>query len=626
MNKLNKLFAGFAAVAMLAACSNDEPVAPGDNIIPAGEKAYLTVNIQSAGDIYGAGYSRSTTDGGYVYGDEKEHEVANAHFFFFDANGIYVGRTNPNNPTWNGNNGENIEWIGKNVIVLEDLQGNEYPTYMLTVLNLPTFTDENGNTYTPAAGDSYEKVTAALTQFGERGNFVMSTSSYYQGATATDVNHENKFPMLTKLDKSNFSLEPRDANEATPVEVYVERLAGKVTVTTESTLKPTEKGLYEIDATVFGEGNDGNVEGNTKLYVRLEGWTLNALAKNSYISKQLLAGWETTAPFAGWDKPEYFRSFWAKSWVYDQAKFEEGNNLDYFNYIDYNEATKTAYTGEANYNYCNENTNVAANVLKNKLVVPAYTTHVTLAATVCDVDGNGLDLVEYNKVLFTKADYIKYVLSVLQSAGKLDYYVKTIEKVEVQATDELGNPKFNDDGTPVMVEVDKEVYNELPATAYDWDAANNGTGSIYIAAKADAAEALWVKNEAGEYVEVDVAGKTDIEVMNEGLLAYQKDTTKMAKAIAFNGGRMVYNVPIEHFANNGLTAEDEGYYGVVRNHWYKLSIGKIVRVGHGIFNPGTDEVPGEAIIPDEPEDPRYYVSANINILSWKVINQGGIEL
>lgn len=50
MNKLNKLFAGFAAVAMLAACSNDEPVAPGDNTIPAGEKAYLTVNIQSAGD------------------------------------------------------------------------------------------------------------------------------------------------------------------------------------------------------------------------------------------------------------------------------------------------------------------------------------------------------------------------------------------------------------------------------------------------------------------------------------------------------------------------------------------------------------------------------------------------
>ncbi len=47
MNKLNKLFAGFAAVAMLAACSNDEPVAPGDNIIPAGEKAYLTVNIRA---------------------------------------------------------------------------------------------------------------------------------------------------------------------------------------------------------------------------------------------------------------------------------------------------------------------------------------------------------------------------------------------------------------------------------------------------------------------------------------------------------------------------------------------------------------------------------------------------
>ncbi len=613
MNKLNKLFAGFAAVAMLAACSNDEPVAPGDNTIPAGEKAYLTVNIPSAGD------SRSTVVGGYEYGDGMEHNVKNAHFFFFDANGIYVGRTNPNNPSWGGNNGENIEWMGKNVIVLEDLQGNEYPTYMLTVLNLPEFTDKDGNVYTPAAGDSYTTVTAALTQFGARGNFVMSTSSYY--GDGSDKNHDKAFPMLTKLDKSNFSLEPIPETPVNPVEVYVERLAGKVTVTLEDTLTPVgTSDLYEIDATVFGKPNSGNTEGNTKLYVRLEGWTLNALAKNSYISKQF-GDWATKAPFANWDKPEYYRSFWAKSWVYGQADQASNNNLEYFDYIDYNTATKTAYTGKKNYNYCNENTNEALNVVKKVgdkyLVVPAYTTHVTLAATVCDKNGKALDLVEYNKVLFTKANYVEYALSVLQEA-KLLYYTKEVTTTE--GTNEAGE-------TVITTKVD---YKELPLEAFDWFAANNGTGSIYIAAKADAAEALYVKNEAGEYVEVDVAGKTDIEVMNEGLLEYQ--TKEMAKAIAFNGGRMVYNVPIEHFAGNvkagenKIGIEDEGYYGVVRNHWYTLSIGKIVRVGHGIFNPGSDNEKGEEIIPDEPEDPQYYVAANINILSWKVINQGGIEL
>lgn len=61
MNKLNKLFAGFAAVAMLAACSNDEPT-PGEK--PSGDIAYLAVTI-SAPETG----SRATTDGDYVESD-----------------------------------------------------------------------------------------------------------------------------------------------------------------------------------------------------------------------------------------------------------------------------------------------------------------------------------------------------------------------------------------------------------------------------------------------------------------------------------------------------------------------------------------------------------------------------
>lgn len=85
MNKLNKLFAGFAAVAMLAACSNDEPT-PGEK--PSGDIAYLAVTI-SAPETG----SRATTDGDYVESDavEKEHKVTDVQFFFFDARGGYTG-------------------------------------------------------------------------------------------------------------------------------------------------------------------------------------------------------------------------------------------------------------------------------------------------------------------------------------------------------------------------------------------------------------------------------------------------------------------------------------------------------------------------------------------------------
>ena len=144
--------------------------------------------------------------------------------------------------------------------------------------------------------------------------------------------------------------------------------------------------------------------------------------------------------------------------------------------------------------------------------------------------------------------------------------------------------------------------------AFDWFAANNGTGSIYIAAKADAAEALYVKNEAGEYVEVDVAGKTDIEVMNEGLLEYQtKKWLRLLPSMVAAWYTMCLSstsLAMLKAGENKIGIEDEGYYGVVRNHWYTLSIGKIVRVGHGIFNPGSDNEKGEEIIPDEPEDPQ----------------------
>ena len=82
MNKLNKLFAGFAAVAMLAACSNDEPTpAPNPGEKPSGDIAYLAVTI-SAPETG----SRATTDGDYVESDavEKEHKVTDVQFFFFE--------------------------------------------------------------------------------------------------------------------------------------------------------------------------------------------------------------------------------------------------------------------------------------------------------------------------------------------------------------------------------------------------------------------------------------------------------------------------------------------------------------------------------------------------------------
>ena len=95
-----------------------------------------------------------------------------------------------------------------------------------------------------------------------------------------------------------------------------------------------------------------------------------------------------------------------------------------------------------------------------------------------------------------------------------------------------------------------------------------------------------------------------------------------AGAIAYNGGLMYYNIPIEHLNNGAIAANGtipEAKYGVVRNHHYVVTIDKLEKIGKGIF----DE--DERIVPGDPDGDTYYVGAKINILSWKIVSQN-VEL
>ena len=93
------------------------------------------------------------------------------------------------------------------------------------------------------------------------------------------------------------------------------------------------------------------------------------------------------------------------------------------------------------------------------------------------------------------------------------------------------------------------------------------------------------------------------------------------KADYYTDGKMYYCIPVEHLRggkyalNDDLTISlNEADYGVVRNHHYVISINKIENLGTAVYNPD------EEIIPNM-ETPTYYVGAQVNILSWKVVNQ-----
>ena len=88
------------------------------------------------------------------------------------------------------------------------------------------------------------------------------------------------------------------------------------------------------------------------------------------------------------------------------------------------------------------------------------------------------------------------------------------------------------------------------------------------------------------------------------------ELAKVQPALVYNDGMTYYWLDIKHLGQKDSTTE----YGIVRNHVYKVNITDIKGYGTPVYDKN------EAfIVPDKPEDIVTYVSAQINILSWRVV-------
>ena len=78
-------------------------------------------------------------------------------------------------------------------------------------------------------------------------------------------------------------------------------------------------------------------------------------------------------------------------------------------------------------------------------------------------------------------------------------------------------------------------------------------------------------------------------------------------------GKAYFFTHVEHFGPDaGVNA-----YGIVRNHYYEITINSIA----GLGTPVSDESEPEVITPEKPTDLDYNLAAKINILMWKVVRQ-----
>ncbi len=120
---------------------------------------------------------------------------------------------------------------------------------------------------------------------------------------------------------------------------------------------------------------------------------------------------------------------------------------------------------------------------------------------------------------------------------------------------------------------------------------------VYFQLSDAGAAKTWYKYEDGNYSTVTV------DALNAALAVVQP-------ALVYKNGMTYYWTDIKHLGNSGSTAE----FGIVRNHVYKVNITDITGYGTPVYD-GTSDF----ITLEKPEDLVTYVSAQINILSWRVV-------
>ena len=227
-------------------------------------------------------------------------------------------------------------------------------------------------------------------------------------------------------------------------------------------------------------------------------------------------------------------------------------------------AWNTDNTGINGFVYCGENTRTWTKDADVR-------TKVIVKAQLVDVNGNPFEVVNWYGKDYIGEDDLKTVVA---NTLKNTYYSSTVPSTYIGLT-------------PADIKCVGRLGTD--AKAYE----------VYFQLSEDAEKKAWYKKNAkGGYDSIYVPA------LNDALAAVQP-------ALVYKNGMTYYWTEIKHLGAAGKTAE----YGIVRNHVYKVNITDITGYGTPVYNGTTD-----FITPDKPEDIVTYVSAQINILSWRVVD------
>ena len=566
------------ACTALVGCTNDDDI---DNVVPENNEKNLyaiKINLNFPKKLD----QSSRALAGFADGTPAEHNVKNCIVRFYDATKKYLGSTTMTEEDFEdvGTTTDNITKAGE-----VTFRSVSKPAYVVAIVNDRTATESLGNIEQNTIDDLknmvvYDEANAlgsstnsliyplSSTANVENSNFLMTNSTYKEG---NEIVQEVRLPEKSVVEITA-SMEDEDAfaQITNPAVIYVERVVAKVNLNMNLVAANNKEvtvegktGVYQLKYTTTGEE-----EGDWAPYaIHVLGWGLNATNKSFYPLKRIQSNWVASWYGTG-------RSFWANDKNHGTPGTYLTTNLletPGFNYVstnyDLNYRKLDQINGAINTpEYCYENT-VGANPTDNSV------THAVIKVRYMEQNANGAwDYVpenEYvyriNQVIWNETNFKKHIASYL-----IDKYIYKV-----------GDTQLDQDGLAEMLE-------------FSVDAVTAEVNTITM----DETVSVFEKN-----------GTTEVNVTN------WKPVANPGTIVAYKDGFCYYTIPIKHFE---VVKNAEGHYGVVRNHWYELTVTSIA----GFGEPGT----GNPIIPEEEQLKDWAVKCNINILAWSKVTQDNIEV
>ena len=563
--KIFKLFPLACAALMMSACSSDDANNGGSTGV--NDPRYLSVNIVNVG----ATPSRASED--YVNGTDDENKISKVRYYFFNGDGTpYLikapgadGVTGSGTVNWleatpgyddtTSDTPSHVEKITNTVLVINGVQ-SAAPSAIVAVINPetvdPAVLENNGSMRLSQLRENAVGSTFYKTDAGKVSDFVMSNSVFVNAGSDVCASLVAGH-VATSADKA----------KANPVDLYVERVAAKVTADVDP--NAFEKGDgSKWDATQYGTKTAVGKIGDYNVYAVIDGWGLADENGKAEVEKQVETTWaDGTLGITPWTTYDYRRCFWENSVDFSSGA---GSNRPVNHPFNDFKAKKQDVL------YTLPNTPLSPITDKNE----NYVTKFLVAATLKYEDGahnwHTADICRYNGVEILGVDNLKTQVALTFSK----YYTSTdngtthtqLTKDDIAFTEPTGSMKS---------------YQVTPTLA---DAPAGTTKKYYT------------KSSTDTYTEVS---KDDVNA------AIGAD-----KAEIRTDGKAYYYVPIRHLATDPTTL---GYYGVVRNHFYKITLSGITGFGTPVYNPDKE------IDPTVPTYSNTYLAARVQVLQWRVVNQ-----